>query len=225
MITSQCHVALLNGASASGKSRLIAGIQRIASQAGVLRDVRIPKRTTTRPPRENESLSTENRYLSASEFEQKVQTGELDVQWRRPISSTLEHRYGFRLAPELKTPGVLILSANNYLDWRAQPLLQALRRQDRLMVVRIFASEETRLDRLQARRPPLSRTELLSRMADVPAHELPPADFAVPNDHAFQELAEWEFLRLLSSFAFSGAALDGPLQLPDLSVPAVGVLR
>ena len=79
-----CRIVILNGASASGKSRLIAGIQRIGRETGVLRGVRVPQRATTRGARENESLVSENRYLTKLEFDDKVRAGELDIHWHRP---------------------------------------------------------------------------------------------------------------------------------------------
>ncbi len=196
------RVVVLNGASAAGKSRLLAGIQRIAIESRVLPGLRILQRTTTRSPRTNESLSTENRYLTHAEFEREAQAGRLDLHWRRRISTNLEHRYGFSLAPELTTGGLLVLSANNYLDWRGHPILQSLRRRNRLMIVRIWASLETRLRRLRERKPPLSAPELSARIADVPADQLPPVDFVVPNDELFQATSEWELLRLFTLFCF-----------------------
>ena len=202
-------VVLLNGASASGKSRLVAGVQRIAAEAGVLQGVRVAQRSTTRRARERESLPTENRHLKPKEFEKAVASGELDVHWRRAISPEHEIRYGFSLGAELGAGGIVILSTNNYLDWPKQPLLSALRHGRQLMVVRVFASDQTRFARLAARRPPLSPTELASRMADVRSATLPPADHLVPNDTEFQALAEWEFLRLLAAFRFATAPEPG----------------
>ena len=70
------------------------------------------------------------------------------------------------------------------------------------MVVRVYASEQTRRARLAARRPPLTEPELTSRMSDVSPELLPPADHVVPNDPHFQELAEWNLLQLFTSFRF-----------------------
>lgn len=196
-------VVLVNGASASGKSRLLAGVQRIALDSAVLRDVRIAQRTTTRTAREAESLPTENHYVSESAFEDAVQAGIIDVHWRRTITAARQNRYGFSLASELAHDGVVLVSANDYLDWTAQTLLSELRRQRRLMVVRILASDETRLARLLARRPPLSSDEMESRMAGVPAELLPLADHVVPNNPEFQSFAEWELMRLIAAFRFA----------------------
>jgi len=199
---------LINGASASGKSRLIAGVEQRASESGVLRDLRIAKRTTTRAVRERETLPGENLFLDNEDFYRATQMGTLDVHWKRQISSDHVNRYGFSLARELDAGGVVILSANNYLDWARQPRLQTLRAEGRLMVVRVCASLDTRLARLRARRPMLSELEIGSRMADLPPYLLPPADHAVPNDPAFETFAEWELLRLIAAFRFTSVVAD-----------------
>lgn len=208
-------VVLVNGASASGKSRLLAGVQRIALDSGVLRDVRVAKRTTTRKARDAESLPTENHYVDEESFEETVQAGVLDVHWRRTISAAQQNRYGFALASELERDGVVLVSGNDYLDWTTQPVLSALRRQRRLMVVRVWASHETRLARLTARRPALSQVELKSRMAGVRADLLPLADHVVPNNPEFQTLAEWEFLRLIAAFRFAAGPWSDDLLSHD----------
>lgn len=202
---------LINGASASGKSRLIAGLGRRAGESGVLRDLRIAKRTTTRAARDDESLPSENLFLDGEDFYRAAQAGVLDVHWKRPISADHVNRYGFSLAREFDSGGVVILSANNYLDWTRQAPLQALRAEGSLMVIRICASLDTRLSRLRGRRPSLSQSEIGSRMADVPAHLLPPADHVVPNDPAFETFAEWELLRLVATFRFT-CVLQDPLE-------------
>jgi ribose 1,5-bisphosphokinase PhnN len=200
-------VVLVNGASASGKSRLIAGVERLANETGVMRGVRIAKRTTTRAAREQETLPNENLFLDPEDFHLATQAGALDVHWKREISRDHVNRYGFAIARELDRGSVLILSANNYLDWEKQQPLQTLRAENRLMVVRVCASVETRLGRLRGRRPKLSDLEIASRMADLPAHLLPPADHVVPNDPEFELTAEWEMLHLISAFRFSAMTL------------------
>ena len=179
-------VAVLVGASASGKSRLLAGVQRIAMESGVLTGIRIVERFTTRLPRENESLRTENRHLDIESFESAVRAGQIDVHWRRAICPGQENLYGFSLAPELARNCVVVLSANNYLHWTADPLLRSLRAERRLMVIRILASDEARLARLRARQPKISASELASRMSDVPRNQLAQADHVIPNDPGFR---------------------------------------
>lgn len=199
---------LVNGASASGKSRLIAGIQSISYDSGVLREFGVAQRYTTRPARDTESLPGENQHMSDEQFEAAVQSGLLDVHWNRGLSVDNEIRYGFALQRELAAGGIVVLSANNYLDWTAQPLLQSLRGEQRLMVVRVMASQATRLSRLTSRQPPPDADELASRMKDLPAQLLPPADHAIPNDLQFQPFAEWEFMRLATSFWFGATERD-----------------
>jgi ribose 1,5-bisphosphokinase PhnN len=194
---------VVNGSSASGKSRLIAGVERVARESAVLRGLRCARRTTTRALRDRESLPTENRHLDPAAFELEVQSGSLDVHWRRRLSSGHEIRYGFSLDAERARGGLVILSANNYLDWMAQPLLAGLRDERRLMVVRVWASRETRHLRLRARRPALAAAELGSRLDDLRPASLPPADHVIPNDAEFEPFAEWELLRLLAAFEFS----------------------
>jgi ribose 1,5-bisphosphokinase PhnN len=204
---------LVNGASAAGKSRLIGGLERRAAESGVLRDLRVAKRATTRAIREAESLPSENLFLDPEAFYQATRAGTLDVHWKRQVSSDHTNRYGFSLARELDAGGVVVLSANNYLDWTRHAPLQTLRAEGRLMVIRICASLDTRLARLRGRRPPLSELEIAFRMADLPAHLLPPADHVVPNDPAFETFAEWELLRLVAAFRFSSQGEDGGAQL------------
>lgn len=209
-------VMLVNGASASGKSRLIAGIQSISYDSGVLREFCVAQRYTTRKARENESLPSENRHMSDEQFGAAVQSGLLDVNWCRGLSADQEIRYGFALQRELSAGGIVVLSANNYLDWTTQPLLQALRGEQRLMVVRVLASESTRLSRLASRQPPPDPDELASRMKDLPPQLLPPADHVIPNDLQFQPFAEWEFMRLATGFWF-GASERREFPAPRLS--------
>jgi len=194
---------LVNGASAAGKSRLIRDLGRITTESGVLRDIRIAQRATTRAAREAESLPEENQFLDGEAFYEATQNGALDVHWQRAISRDHINRYGFSMARELDGGGVVILSANNYLDWTKQAPLMQLRSEGRLMVVRVCASLETRLARLHARRPSLTPDEIGSRMADLPHYLLPPADHVVPNDPQFEGSASWELLRLVTAFRFS----------------------
>lgn len=203
-------VVLVCGASASGKSRLINGSLIAARNSGVLPGMRIIPRYTTRAARERESLPGENSHLSHEAFENCVSNGTIDVHWRRSIAQGHENRYGFALCDELDRDGMVVLSGNNYLDWSAQPLLAELRAERRLMVVRVWASPETRLDRLDARRPSLTPDELASRMTDVPTGQLPLADHVIPNDLAFQRFAEWEFINLVNSFRFSALGPEEP---------------
>jgi ribose 1,5-bisphosphokinase PhnN len=204
-------VVLVIGPSASGKSRLIAGVERLAAETGVTRGIRIAKRATTRAAREDETLPAENVFLDGEDFQRAAKSGALDVHWKREISREHINRYGFALAREMESGSVLILSANNYLNWERQPPLVALRAEGRLMVVRVCASMETRLARLRARRPKLSDLEIASRMADLPASLLSPADHVVPNDPEFERTSEWEMLRLINAFRFSAI---GSIQPP-----------
>ena len=133
-------------------------------------------------------------------FEREARSGALDVHWRRMICADREIRYGFTVQPELCRGGMVVLSANNYLDWTGQPVLAALREQGRLMVVRVWASRETRRARLRSRHPALVASELASRLDDVPPGALPPADHIVPNDLPFEACAERDLLRRLAAF-------------------------
>jgi ribose 1,5-bisphosphokinase PhnN len=196
-------LVVVNGASASGKSWLIGRVRQRADELAVLGDLRCAWRATTRVPRHRESLPSENRYLDPAAFELEVKSGTLDVHWHRRISAEQEIRYGFAARAELTRGSVVVLSANNYLDWPAQPVLAELREQGRLMVVRVWASRETRQARLHARRPSLPAVELTSRLDDVTSDALPPADYVVPNDRPFEARAEWDLLRRLTAFCFS----------------------
>lgn len=205
-------VVLVNGSSASGKSWLIGRVQRRVRELAVIGDVHCALRATTRPERERESLPSENRHLEPAAFEREVRAGALDVHWRRQISAEREIRYGFSVRAALEHD-IVLLSANNYLDWTAQPLLAALRAQGRLMVVRVWASNETRRARLSARQPPLAPAELRSRLDDVAPKRLPPADHVVPNDRAFEAHAEWDLLRRLSAFRLAATpTVAAPLE-------------
>ena len=115
----------------------------------------------------------------------------------------MQKRYGFALARELAAGDVVILCANNYLDWTRVALLTGLRAERRLMVVRVHASLNTRLARLRAVRPSLEEFELAHRLTDLPGDLLPPADHVVPNDAPFERSAEWELMRLIASFRFA----------------------
>lgn len=195
-------VALVVGASASGKSRLIAGVLEIASKGAVLGQVRVAERLTTRAARVNESLPGENCFLDAAAFQRGVDEDVIDVHWDRGVGAARRNRYGFRLAEHLAEPGLVVLSGNNYLPWPEIPLLARLRSEGRLVVVRVWADPATRMARLQARRPLLDDDELAARMRDVPVTELLPADHLIPNDPQFEATASWEFLRLLTSARF-----------------------
>jgi len=196
-------VVVLSGASASGKSRLLRGVLSISRTSGVLSDIRVPKRYTTRATRENESLTVENEFLGRQAFLAAVAAGEIDVSWRRSISPTTENLYGFALKREIDAGGLIVLSANNYLKWLEVPLLRELRDAGQLIAVRVYASEETRARRLQQRRPPVEDPELSFRLNDVPEGALPPADHVIPNDPFFQAFAAWDFARVMTMFRSS----------------------
>lgn len=191
-------VVLVQGSSASGKSRLIDGVNRIIRETGLELEVEFPKRYTTRAPREAETYSGENVHLSEEAFRSDVRLGRIDVFWRRSTGQRRENLYGFGLGAHLGSGRRVILSANNYLSWNEHDLLLCLRRVGRLVVVRVVASDATRARRLAARRPPISKEELEFRMRDVPPESLPAADYIIPNDEQQQPFAEWEFCRLLS---------------------------
>lgn len=202
-MTAPSGAVLLVGASASGKSLLLNQALAIADHTAVLDDVRVARRFTTRAPREKESLTIENRFLDRQTFEEGVAAGLIDVSWRRGLAQGEENRYGFGLGAELLGEGLVILSGNNYLRWYEDPMLARLRTEGRLMIIRIHASEATRLGRLRDRRPALNDAELEARMADVPPDRLPPADHVIPNDPIFQASAAWLFVQLLAMFRFS----------------------
>lgn len=194
---------LITGPTAVGKATLIKRVTMAACANSVLRDLRVAPRATTRALHDREKLSGQSIFMDGEAFYRATQAGSLDVHWRRKVSDINSERYGFSVTREFETGGVLILSANNYLDWTQQPVLQALRSEGRLMVVRIHASPDIRLARLRTWRPPLSDWEIASRMADLPADLLPPADHVVPNDPGFEAAAEWQLLQLITSFSFS----------------------
>jgi len=197
------RVVVLSGASASGKSRLLNGVLNISRASGVLSDMHVAKRYTTRATRENESLTVENEFLDRQAFLAAVADDDIDVSWSRPISPVMHNMYGFALRHEMRAGGLLVLSANNYLNWTEIPLLRKLREAGQLIVVRVYASEETRAQRLRQRRPPVADPELTFRLNDVPDESLPPADHVIPNDPVFQAFAEWDFARVLTMFRSS----------------------
>jgi len=190
-------VVLVNGPSAAGKSWLVAAVSREARRLDL--DVRCATRATTRARRERETLPGENRYLEPAEFAFEARTGALDVHWRRPLSAGRELRYGFALADQLEH-GVVVLSANNYLDWAADPLLARLRADGRLLVVRVWAPLPVREARLRNRRPAFDPVELRSRLRDVPEAALPAADHVILNAPPFEAEAEAQLLRLATAF-------------------------
>lgn len=191
-------VVLVQGSSASGKSRLVSGVNRIVRETGLDLEVEFAKRYTTRAPRDAETFAAENVYLSKKAFQSYVREDRIDVFWRRSTGEKSENFYGFGLADHLRSNSRVILSANNYLRWNDHDLLASLRKFNRLVVVRVVASDATRARRLATRRPPLSQEELAFRLRDLPAEVLPAADYVICNDEALQLFAEWEFCRLLS---------------------------
>ncbi|HEX4838217.1 MAG TPA: hypothetical protein VFV03_06820 [Solirubrobacteraceae bacterium] len=196
-------VVLVSGPSASGKSELIAGVERIVAETGVLRGTRVAPRTTTRPVHAPRSVPLSSGTLDLEEFHAAVCSGVLDVHWRRMLEAYMPKRYGFALARELAAGDVVILRANNYLDWRRVPLLTVLRAEGRLMVVRAHASLNTRLTRLRALRPRPEESELAHRFMDLPPELLPPADHVVRTDRPSEQSAAWDLLRLITSFRFA----------------------
>lgn len=199
-------VVLVQGSSASGKSRLVSGVNRIVGETGLDLAADFAKRFTTRTPRHAETFSGENDYLNREEFEARVRSGLIDIHWQRPTGALRENLYGFSLAPHLGSNRRVILSANNYLRWEENALLVRLRRANRLVVVRVVAPDATRERRLALRRPPLSPEELAYRMRDVPPGQLPAADYVIPNAEEQQAFAEWEFCKLLSLLKLGIAA-------------------
>lgn len=205
------RVVLITGAPASGKSMAISELAKVASETGVLSDMYVAKRTTTSKAKPGAGLASENLYLDREAFYAATRTGAIDVHWKRTVSPDHVHAYGFSLARELDKGGVVILSANNYLDWTKHEPLQALRAEGRLMVIRIHASVNTRLKRLQDIHPKLSEMELGARMADPPAHLLPPADFVVINDPPASDSSAERLLQLVTAFRFYSLPFGGLL--------------
>lgn len=95
-------------------------------------------------------------------------------------------------------------------------MLVQLREQGRLLLLRVFASLETRLMRLTQRRPPLSTEELDARMADIPPSELPPVDFVICNDPPFEQSSAWQFLEILNMFVFRPEQFAGEFAMDAL---------
>src|SRR2546423_1689152 len=91
-------VVLVQGSSASGKSRLVSGVNRIVRETGLDLEVEFAKRHTTRAQRDAETFAAENIYLNEEDFQSYVRAGRIDIFWRRRTGEKSENLYGFGLA-------------------------------------------------------------------------------------------------------------------------------
>jgi ribose 1,5-bisphosphokinase PhnN len=208
----QSKVVFLIGGSASGKWTVIRNLQQIGLDSGVLSDMRVAERTTTHKAfRAGAAPNDRDRYMDREAFYAATRNGTIDVHWKRTIALNQVQEYGLSLTRELDHHGLVLVSAHSSLDWTKQESLRNLRTEGRLMIVRLHASADTRLRRLNASDPKLSQEEVAARMAEPPGYLLPDPDFVILNDPPHDAYAAEKLLGHMTALRFFSLPFSGML--------------
>lgn len=187
------------GASGAGKSTLLKHLrQRISTSS-----VDFPIRYTTREPREDDDPA-ENSYINRLDLDKSLSNGTLLLCWSKPISSSLEEYYAFRvsIAP------VVVLGGNEALLDNKQSIAPLPSVLNQLLVVAVWCDEAARIDRLFARSPELAhkKEELSVRTRPASRAVLEAANLVVDNTGGFSA----EDLSFLCDILSRMASLRGP---------------
>ena len=207
----QSKAVLLIGASAAGKRTVIRNLQQICSDSGALSDLRVAERTTTLKARAGTEPSDQDHFMDREAFYTATRTGTIDVHWKRMVALNQVQEYGLSLARELDHDGLVLVSAHSSLDWTKQKSLRTLRTEGRLMIVRLHASVDTRLRRLNAYDPKLSQEEVAARMVEPPGYLLPDPDFVILNNPPHDAYAAEKLMGYMTALRFFSLPFSGML--------------
>jgi ribose 1,5-bisphosphokinase PhnN len=150
---------IVAGASATGKTTLIAGLR---SEEFADRIV-IPTRYVTRSARADDE-ATENVSVDHPTFETHIASGRIAVEWSRTFERGRTERYGFE-AVRRSDPRLVVYSGNNALLTAREPSVVALLR-DSLLVM-VTCGKAIRKQRLSHKQ--MRATERHSRLQDPTA--------------------------------------------------------
>jgi ribose 1,5-bisphosphokinase PhnN len=132
------------GSSGTGKTTVVNAVRDVDG-------VYVPKRSLTRPPRENDDL-VENGHVTPERFSELVEAGEIAVYWTRKMEGDRTERYGF--VPTSPDDGVVtVFSGNNALYNNRVSINPEGVLDDDTVWVGVYASVDTLVARLKARSP------------------------------------------------------------------------
>lgn len=144
------------GPSGSGKTTLVNGL-RLPKYAG---DIVIPKRSITRPLRENDDLG-ENNHVSHDAFRKMVKRGLINPYWSRKFGEDRQENYGLE-AVDPDDRRLRILSANDAILLDTNNSVQSTLETG--MVVGLMAPPDLREERLRERSPDMDEAERAIRL-------------------------------------------------------------
>lgn len=157
---SEVSSLVIVGASGAGKTTVVNGL-RESDLSGALE---MPKRYITRPKRLNDDL-VENVPINASDFDDMVANGSIDVHWQRDLGAKSKVSYGFE--PVDTRGGLPVYSANNAFTRSNNESVQKVL--DSALVVVVESDTIVRANRLATRSNDLSANEVTpARRARLP---------------------------------------------------------
>lgn len=209
---SQIESVAIVGSTCAGKSVVVDAIrQSYLAMQGI---IEIPKRYITRSQRGNDNI-VENEFVTAEEFQAKVESGDIGLHWVRKMEGDRKERYGFHQPTQDVLP---VYSGNNALynnpdSVRPEGILR------NSLMVGIYAPDDVRRDRLVSRSPDLLRDrpdEVEYRLGDSSENMLPHIDILVNNYGQNEEISKIEIMRLIERIACVRrnliTALDKPVE-------------
>lgn len=185
------------GSSLVGKTTLVDAVRNAMKTDETLASIfQIPKRVITRPQRANDNL-VENQFVTADEFEEMVQRGDIGMHWVRKMEGNREERYGFFGIDKSKIP---IFSGNNaIINNKGSVMPPDLLEQS--LIIAVYSPDDLRDERMQQRSPDLIKDkpqEVKYRLSDRAINMYPEAHLVVKNFGRYQDLAKEDLVRLVS---------------------------
>lgn len=178
---SRISAVVVIGSSGAGKTTLVNHVKRSYEW------IESPLRYITRPIRKNDDTS-ENAHLPLTEFLEKTENGEISLHWVRQMVGKVE-QYGFAKADPAK---FTMYSGNNAIVDRITELGL-----DTILIIGIYAPDDQRRSRLQARSPDFSEAELSHRLGDSADNVFPLSHLVIDNRDENQARALDDFLALM----------------------------
>lgn len=169
------------GSSLVGKTTLVDAVRDAMKTDETLASIfQIPKRVITRPQRANDNL-VENQFVTADEFEEMVQRGDIRMHWVRKMEGNREERYGFLDVDKSKIP---IFSGNNaIINNKGSVMPPDLLEQS--LIIAVYSPDDLRDERMQQRSPDLIKDkpqEVKYRLSDRAINMYPEAHYLVKED-------------------------------------------
>ena len=184
------------GSSLVGKSTLIDQMRcAIGADENLAPHFQIPKRVITRPQRANDN-TTENQFVSVSEFDEMIRCGQIGLHWIRKMEAERTEQYGFLNTDNGKIP---VFSGNNAIVDN-QLSVMPFDLLDQSLVVAVYCPDDLREERMRQRSPDLvsdKPQEAKYRMSDKAANVCSKAHMVIKNFGSYQDSAKADVVSLL----------------------------